>query len=185
MDKGKSFKALIIFLLIVAWIILIFYFSSRSPVVSSQQSGFVVKILKEIDSAIDFSNTALFRKVELYLKKLWFKTQYVPAEMLVRKTAHFGLYFILGFLSFIGFYKILKNLFISSIVGITFPNLIAVIDEYTQQYYNRGSSLNDVIIDLSGIISGVLFGMILVILYRIIFIIFERKNIKEKESGDG
>ncbi|WP_231109755.1 VanZ family protein [Thermosipho melanesiensis] len=158
-------KRMFLVFLIVVWVLTIFYFSSRTPVESSQQSNLVTKILKKIDSIIDFSNTKLFKNIELFMKKLWFRTQYVPAEMLVRKTAHFGLYFILGFLTYLLFQK--YGIIISTIIGISLPNLIATIDEYTQQYYNRGSSLNDVIIDLSGTISGVLFGIVLVLIFKL------------------
>ncbi|ONN27676.1 hypothetical protein XJ44_02790 [Thermosipho affectus] len=148
------------------WIFVIFYFSSRSPVESSTQSSFVTKILKKIDSIMDFSNTKVFRNIEIFLKKLWFKTQYVPAEMLVRKTAHFSLYFILGIITFFTFYN--KGILISSIIGITFPNLVATLDEYTQQYYKRGSSLNDVLIDLSGTITGVVLSLTIVLIIKLI-----------------
>jgi len=161
MSKKANVKVFLIFLILVFWIFLIFYFSSRNPLESSQQSSFVTRVLKKIDQVIDFSNTPLFKKVELFLKRIWFKTENVPAEMLVRKTAHFGLYFILGFISFLGFYAISK-IYLAILLGITFPNLVAVLDEYSQQYYNRGSSLNDVIIDLSGIISGVFLGFFLI-----------------------
>ncbi|MCD6104933.1 MAG: VanZ family protein [Thermosipho sp. (in: Bacteria)] len=161
MSKKVNVKVFLIFLILVFWIFLIFYFSSRNPLESSQQSSFVTRVLKKIDQVIDFSNTPLFKKVELFLKRIWFKTENVPAEMLVRKTAHFGLYFILGFISFLGFYAISK-IYLAILLGITFPNLVAVLDEYSQQYYNRGSSLNDVIIDLSGIISGVFLGFFLI-----------------------
>jgi len=161
MSKKVNVKVFLIFLILVFWIFLIFYFSSRNPLESSQQSSFVTRVLKKIDQVIDFSNTPLFKKVELFLKRIWFKTENVPAEMLVRKTAHFGLYFILGFISFLGFYAISK-IHLAILLGITFPNLVAVLDEYSQQYYNRGSSLNDVIIDLSGIISGVFLGFFLI-----------------------
>ncbi|HCF37733.1 MAG TPA: hypothetical protein DER56_01435 [Thermosipho africanus] len=171
-------KAIFIFIIIILWILLIFYFSSRNPLYSSQQSSFVTKILRKIDQIIDFSDTTLFKKVEILIKKLWFKTQYVPAEMLVRKTAHFGLYFILGFISFFGFHLLIKNIF-SILLAITFPNLIAVLDEYTQQYYNRGSSLNDVIIDLSGIIFGVAFAVIVYYTFKLIRKIFKKKGNSE------
>ncbi|SHH46704.1 VanZ family protein [Thermosipho atlanticus] len=184
MNNKVNYKIIVIFLVLILWIFLIFYFSSRSPVKSSQQSSFVTNILRKIDQAIDFSNTALFRKLELYIKKMWFKTQYVPAEMLVRKTAHFGLYFILGFLSFIGFSKITK-VYIALLLGITFPNFIAVIDEYSQQYYNRGSSLNDVIIDLSGIIFGVLFAFLLLLLFEKFIKYFHKRYKKKSIEEDG
>lgn len=182
MNKKANFRVFLIFLIIVFWVFLIFYFSSRNPLESSQQSSFVTKVLKKIDQIIDFSNTPLFKKVELFLKKIWFKTENVPAEMLVRKTAHFGLYFILGFISFFGFYFVSK-IYLAVLLGITFPNLIAVMDEYSQQYYNRGSSLNDVIIDLYGIMSGVLFGFFLVYFSRLFIKILKRHKTNKEKRG--
>ncbi|MDK2886001.1 MAG: hypothetical protein PWP54_559 [Thermosipho sp. (in: thermotogales)] len=177
---SKKLKIFLIFLVLFSWVLLIFYFSSRNPLESSQQSSYVTKIIKKIDQIIDFSNTPLFRKVELYIKKIWFNTKNVPTEMLVRKTAHFGLYFILGFMSFLGFNMISKT-YLAILLGITFPNLIAVLDEYNQLFYNRGSSLNDVIIDLSGIISGVLFGVFLIFVVRLIRMGIKKFNIRKGE----
>jgi VanZ family protein len=102
--------------------------------------------------------------------------------MLVRKTAHFGLYFILGFISFFGFYFVSK-IYLAVLLGITFPNLIAVMDEYSQQYYNRGSSLNDVIIDLYGIMSGVFFGFFLVYFSRLFIKILKRHKTNKEKRG--
>lgn len=168
---------IIFFILIISWVLLIFYFSSRDPLTSSQQSSYITKIIKKIDQIIDFSDTKLFQKIEIYLKKLWFKTQYVPPEMLVRKTAHFGLYFILSILTFLTFYTIPRaQLYTSILLGVTLPNLIAVLDEYTQQYYYRGSSLNDVIIDLSGAITGVIFILTILFIFKLVYKLSQKKN---------
>lgn len=181
--SGKSqerLSVIIIFgVIFLLWIFLIFYFSSKSPTESSMQSHFVYKLLKKVDNVIDFSNTTLFQRMERKLKMIWFKTEYVPTEMLIRKTAHFGLYFIFGSITTIFFYIWKSDIIVSSIIGVSLPALFAVLDEYNQLFYNRGSSLNDVVIDISGSI----FGMILVIVsigtYKVFNIFLLKKPHKQ------
>ncbi len=160
----------------------IMFFSSKSPSDSSMQSSYAYRVLKKLDQVLDFSNLPIFQKVEGKLKMWWFKTEYVPAEMLIRKTAHFSLYFLLAFFvtSFFHFWK--KDVVISILIGIGLPNLVAVLDEYNQLYYNRGSSLNDVLIDLSGAVFGVGFFLLGLLLFSLIKRLVVLRSEKKKLS---
>ena len=164
-------------------VIAIMFFSSKSPSDSSMQSSYAYRVLKKIDQVLDFSNLPIFQKVERQLKMWWFKTEYVPAEMLIRKTAHFSLYFLLAFFvtGFVQFWK--KDVIVSIFVAIGLPNLIAVFDEYNQLYYNRGSSLNDVMIDLSGAVCGTL-SFLLIFLMTFLIRKFIVSRFKERHSTD-
>lgn len=152
----------------ILWGFIIFYFSSKPPEVSSVQSNFVYRVLKKIDNAIDFSSMELFRRAEQKIKMWWFKTQDVPADMLIRKTAHFGLYFIFGLLTVSFFYIWKRDIVVSSLLGISLPTLLAVFDEYNQLFYSRNSSLNDVMIDVAGAFFAVFFFVLLNGLYKLI-----------------
>ncbi|WP_233185662.1 VanZ family protein [Thermotoga sp. SG1] len=78
----------------------------------------------------------------------------------MRKFAHFGLYFIMGVLSFVLSYSYIEKYVFSILMGVSFPTLIAVLDEYNQSFHNRGSSLYDVIIDMNGAMFGVFFSLL-------------------------
>jgi len=170
-------------IIVILLVITIMFFSSKSPSDSSMQSSYAYRVLKKIDQVLDFSNLPIFQKVERQLKMWWFKTEYVPAEMLIRKTAHFSLYFLLAFsvTGFVQFWK--RDVFVSILVGIGLPNLIAVFDEYNQLYYNRGSSLNDVMIDLSGAVCGTL-SFLLIFLMTFLIRKFIVSRFKKRHSTD-
>ncbi len=165
--RRKRLSLVIIFgIILLLWIFLIFYLSSKSSTKSSMQSHFLYKLLKNVDNVIDFSNTAIFQRMERKLKMIWFKTEYVPTEMLIRKTAHFGLYFIFGSIATFFFYLWKSDIVVSSIIGVSLPALSAVFDEYNQLFYNRGSSLNDVVIDISGAFCGMILVIVPTVLYK-------------------
>gem|GEM_PF-357748 len=181
--RYATISMVIIGVVVTLLIIAIMFFSSKSPTDSSMQSSYAYRMLKKIDQVLDFSNLPIFQKVERQLKMWWFKTEYVPAEMLIRKTAHFSLYFLLAFFvtGFVQFWK--RDVFVSILVGIGLPNLIAVFDEYNQLYYNRGSSLNDVMIDLSGAACGTL-SFLLIFLMTFLIRRFIVSRLNEKHSTD-
>ncbi len=185
--KVKNVIFIVLTLLVLLWIGMIFYFSSSFPQESERQARFVYKVLKKIDNLIDFSNTRWFIALETRLKRWWFKTEYVPVEMLLRKSAHFGLYFGLGFFTtLVGVYglkelHILKRVIFSALLGTSLPTVIAILDEYNQLFYNRGSSLNDVIIDMTGAGFGMVSALVIVVLTRLISVAFKRENAKAEQ----
>ncbi|ANE41710.1 VanZ like family protein [Fervidobacterium changbaicum] len=156
---------IVLFAGVLFWVATIFYFSTRPPEESHQQSSLAYKVIKKIDSILDFSNTEIFKKVERKLKLIWFGTEYVPAEMVIRKTAHFGLYFVFGFLVALTFFWWKRDIIVSGITGLTIPSTYAIFDEYNQIFYRRGSSLNDVVIDASGALVGVIVFLFLLTLF--------------------
>jgi len=153
-------KKILPLLLISIWVGLVFYFSSQPPDVSGRQSRTVYVVLKRLDSVLDFTQTEWYRNLRSFLEKWWFPEKKPSGEDLVRKSAHFGLYFIMGVLSFVLSYSHVKKYVFSLLMGISFPTLIAVLDEYNQSFHNRGSSLYDVIIDMNGAMFGVAFAFL-------------------------
>ncbi|GKX31753.1 teicoplanin resistance protein VanZ [Vallitalea longa] len=79
------------------------------------------------------------------------------ADHIIRKAAHFSIYFFLAFILYIFFYWQMKNpwkaFFIAWIIAIVY----AMFDEYHQTFVNgRSGEIRDVIIDSSGALCGIL-----------------------------
>lgn len=129
-------KRMILLIVAVCSIATMLYFSSRTAEISSQQSQAILDILLNLG----FETNSYF----------------------IRKLAHFIIFIIIGFCvsMFIGCY--LTNPTTTSITSIVISSCYACIDEYLQTYIpGRYGSVNDVILDISGVIIGI-------ILYNII-----------------
>jgi VanZ family protein len=117
--------------LVILWMILIFYFSSRPAVVSNQQTGFIIRI---------------FELLGLDLNSMLGDM----ASFAVRKAAHFSEYFILFLLWFNVLYgKFDLRRAIKYSIAAVF--LYSVTDEFHQMFVpGRAARFRDVMIDLSG-----------------------------------
>lgn len=129
----------IFYVLVIAWMVLIFWFSHQPVNKSSELSGGITEIIVDkLESIlkIDLDN-------ELF-------------EHLIRKAAHFTEYMILGILMYIAFSK--NNAFDSRrvLICVIICVLYAISDE-THQYFvpGRATRVADVVIDIAGAISGV------------------------------
>ncbi len=165
MKRRKYILISLIFL--IFWVGVILFFGTRNPEESSNQSYFVYNVIKSIDNVFDFSDTKWFRELEVFLKKLWLGDQYADSIALVRKSAHFGIYFILGVFSWLFGYLYSKSLLIGTLLGVSLPALIAALDEYFQEFVGRGSSLNDVLIDISGAVFANIIILVIYLVYKI------------------
>jgi len=157
--KGKAMKinvlrAVLIFLLILQmWII--FGFSNQDGETSGSISRQVTEtITKNIDSIQNLPKDVK----EIKLKKI---------EHIIRKLAHFSIYTVIGFLlmSLMRTYKIKQNnrIAISAIIGL----LYAISDEIHQAFIpGRGPFVGDVLIDFSGVITGICIVSGLVYIYK-------------------
>ena len=172
----KYWVLMVMYFALVLWISLIFYFSTRLPVESERQASFVYNLLKKLDTTFDFSNTQFFVKIRTILNKFWFGDRRVTNIEFIRKSAHFGLYFFLGVLCFLFGLFYTQKIFAAILLGLSFPSLIASLDEYSQQYFHRGASLNDVIIDMSGATFGVLLTLTVTLITRTIIKLTSRKR---------
>lgn len=84
-------------------------------------------------------------------------------NLLVRKIAHFLLYFILGFFSFASVHIITQKYKKSLYMGITVCSIYAILDELHQIFVpGRTPLLKDVIIDVLGGICGMLFYFLII-----------------------
>jgi VanZ family protein len=169
-------RSFLILILILIWIGLVFYFSSQPPDVSGRQSGNVYKFLKKVDNVLDFTQTRWYRNLRSLLEKWWFPDKKPTGEDLVRKSAHFGLYFIMGILSFTFSYTYLRKYVFSILMGVSLPTLIAVLDEYNQSFRGRGASLYDVIVDMNGAV----IGTVLIFLFLLTLKLFKRRGLRRR-----
>lgn len=133
----KTFKLI----LIILWMLLIFFFSNQKADDSSKLSdGLIVKVANVFVDK-DLST----KEKEIILEKY---------TTIVRKTAHFGIYLVLGVLviNLLMEYNIKHVILVSLIVCL----LYSVSDEIHQLFIDgRSGEVRDIIIDSSGSLMGI------------------------------
>jgi VanZ family protein len=130
-------KKVVRWMLLIAWMVVIFLFSQQSGEVSSEQSRLVVYVFNlagiNLDSALGDLST-----------------------FIVRKVAHFTEYLILGLLAYNALReeaKLNKSLILSVIIVF----LYASSDEFHQSFIpGRGPAFRDVLIDTTGGLAGII-----------------------------
>jgi len=128
--------------IVMFWMILIYYFSQQTVDESIKLSSVPTMVFSEL--------------LELLFPNSAFEEEYI--HHIVRKLAHFTIYFILGilvsYLLNVGKRKGKKIIFIAVICCLLF----AISDETLQLFiYGRGAQVTDVLIDISGASLGILF----------------------------
>lgn len=116
---------------VIAWMILIFWFSSMPAVVSDQKSQFVINVFK----ALGLNLNGVFGDL---------------ADFVVRKSAHFSEYFIF-FLLFYNAYRFSFTKKRALFLSLLSVFLYACTDEFHQLFVpGREGRFRDVLIDTSG-----------------------------------
>ena len=156
------------FAVLITWIGLIFYFSSQPPGASYNQSGLVIKAMKKIDNIFDVTHIKGYKKLSSLVRDQLFQGRYKSTSALVRKSAHFGIYFILGTICSVFGYLYTKKLLIGFLLGVSLPMVIAVLDEFNQSFVGRTSSVGDVLLDGAGALLGTIIVMIVMIIITLI-----------------
>lgn len=132
MLKRHSQHKLTFTLLSLLWVFVILWFSLQDGSTSSLQSGFITANIQRVLSSIGIV-------VERQL-----------LGFLIRKTAHFTEFFILGVLVKQSAYEMKNNL----ILYLSF--LVPIIDETVQSFVpGRAMTLMDMLIDSAGILCGI------------------------------
>lgn len=132
-----AFKKIISTILLIIWMVVIFLFSNEDATLSQSKSDQVAKTTINTVSNITGKNYSNKEKEDFVLK----------SRFIIRKTAHFTLYFILGVLIYITLksYNIDKNIVLYSIL---FCFIYAISDELHQIFSNgRTFKVVDIIID--------------------------------------
>ncbi len=130
----------ILILSIVITLCFIFGNSLKGPVESGVQSDTVVEVVRPIiDPNEQMSKDAI--------------------SHLVRKSAHFIEYFVLGIeCALLAYHAKRKFTIPGAIYSAAFCLLVADMDEFIQSFTDRGSSVGDVLLDLCGAIVGISVG---------------------------
>jgi len=136
------------FILILLMLVLIFGSSSVNGLDSYSASGIIAQVVKKLMSFIGDDNYTVS-----------------TIDIIIRKLAHFIEYLMLTVLLSIGFSNVMRNkwlsLLLSGFIGFT----VSLLDEgFIQAASNRNSSIFDVFIDLSGIVTG----MIVLVLFFVL-----------------
>lgn len=151
--KSNKIIRTITLLLLFSWMTLIFVMSSQHANESSQTSGkFVLKVINVIYS--DFENFSVEKQGDI-TNTLTF---------IVRKTAHFLEYFVLGALSAIAAFTFKKgSVFQKTLGAVIFSVLYAVSDELHQYFVpGRACRVFDMCVDTAGCVcAAVLIAVII------------------------
>lgn len=147
LDKALVHRKKIIYgTLLLFWMGLIFYFSSRDSTSSARDSGLVTGYL------VDFlSYTGLVDRRDITKEML------ASIHGWVRTAAHFIEFFILGILSFLFYSQFFINRYTKIIiVSVVFCLAYAIFDEIHQIFVpGRVASVKDVFVDLAGSSFGI------------------------------
>ncbi|MDE6833367.1 MAG: VanZ family protein [Ruminococcus sp.] len=140
-------KRKIFIILALAVMVLIFRFSMQN---SSESSGISSKVT-------DFILNKFVRDLSADKKKNFLE----DAEYIIRKLAHFSIYTVLGFCisSAVGRRRILS---VGSMITVFIGFIYACSDELHQYFVSgRSCRFTDVIIDTSGVITGIIISVVL------------------------
>ena len=159
--------SILTFFIFVLWVTIIFYLSSQPPDVSYSQSSTAIRILRKVNDALDITDTTFYKSIESIVKDTLLGGRYKTPNVVLRKSAHFGIYFILGILCGSFGYIYSKKILIGLLLGISLPVTIAVLDEFNQGFVGRSSSLNDVIIDGAGAFTGTIAVICIIMILRV------------------
>ena len=132
-----DFKKIISTILLIIWMVVIFLFSNEDATISQSKSDVIAKTTINTVSNITGKNYTNKEKNDFV----------VNSRFIIRKTAHFILYFVLGVLVYITFksYNINKNIVLYSIL-LCF--IYAISDEFHQIFRNgRTFKVIDIAID--------------------------------------
>ena len=181
-------KRIILGILIIIWMITIFLFSNQDGMESENTSDIITNRLVnetiendiEIEENVDNTNNEdANNSVNVTKYNYEFEMYKGEVRLVVRKSAHFIIYLVGGFLLFNFFrtYNIsLRNQIIYAILGII---LYASSDEFHQLFVNgRTARVEDVLLDTLGAIVGILLNIIF------LKIICKMKNKKDKALDD-
>lgn len=174
MNKRQYLRFGVIF--IILWIALIFYFSSQPPSTSHEQSGRFVYIFQRVNDLFDISESTFFSKIETFIFEGLFDDKYKSTNAKVRKSAHFGIYFVLGSLVTGASWLYTKKWFATFLMGISIPTTVAVLDEFNQGFKGRTSSISDVILDMFGSIFGTIFVLFFIFAWVVYIRLRKRRS---------
>ena len=167
----------ILFIFCIIWMAMIFWFSAQPGEVSSTQSNSALHYLKIIDNKYNIRENKYINKgIKFFRDDLGLMKQY-NKEYILRKVAHFSLYFGLSSILMLFGYAFTKSITLSGIFGFITSVIYAYYDEMHQlDVLGRAGSLKDVGIDSLGAFFGIVFiGAILIAIIEFLSLIKKYK----------
>lgn len=146
--KKHNRRFLIFLSLSVIWMAFIYLQSALSAELSSMESGWLADLVSRL-----------------------FLTDRETASFIVRKTAHFLEYTILGALLSLTFRELFtekkRRVFPAFLIGLGIGILYAAADEFHQTFVSgRSGELRDVLIDMGGVLTGTLLTALIAFLVQ-------------------
>ncbi len=143
----RKFLRIFSIILLVLWMGLIFFFSGQTADNSSETSGQVIEVIAE-KFYPDFEQMTEIEKEE-FISSLQFT---------VRKTAHIGIYAVLGFLAFLTFISYVNLHFFARIFWAAAVSCVyAAGDEFHQRFVvGRSCEFRDFLLDTAGILAAII-----------------------------
>lgn len=149
-------RRIIFFILIIINCMTIFYFSNQVANVSSASSGRIVNFLAQVLPAL--KNMPEEEKQEVCSNVL---------QPIVRKTAHFSIYTLLGFFTMNFALTFNTNNYKRTIASWGAGTLYATTDEFHQYFIlGRSCEFRDVCIDSLGVFTGIMIAILLVKIFN-------------------
>ncbi|MBP5633671.1 VanZ family protein [Candidatus Saccharibacteria bacterium] len=130
-------------LLVLAWLYLVIYLSRQSGTESAEISSWIARTAKK---GLDFCGISV---------------SYANLHLLLRKAAHFAIHFVLAWLMYAALNSTFSGQKCNIIICFIFCSIIAIFDESIQSTApGRVAQLYDGILNLFGVQSGILFGIL-------------------------
>lgn len=147
-------KKIIAILLVFVFAGGMYYFSSQDGQTSKEQSNKVVEIIDYIRDKVTLEDEEIIAIKDKVFNKL---KQYGTKKYVVRKLAHFSIYFCIGISVSYLIYLFSKKVLLSSFLAFILAFIYACYDEFRQlSVIGRSGSLKDVFIDSLGAFTGVI-----------------------------
>ena len=152
---ARTIFRIILIILLCLTFYQIFQFSNENAEKSGSRS---MQVMRKIIDIFPYTKNLSISTKEKIVER---------AQPIIRKIAHFSIYTLVGILimAFVSTYKLLlwKKLAISIMVGLIY----AISDEYHQSFIpGRSAEIRDVLIDLSGVIFGIIIVLLIISVYK-------------------
>ena len=129
--------------LVLIWLAVTMHLSQQNATASAATSGW------------------LAHKILVLLSFVGINVSYPVFHAVIRKVAHFGVHFILAWLGYRALLASCKRRANAIVITLLFFGAIAIIDEYMQSFApGRAMMLFDAMINLSGILTGTIVGVV-------------------------
>lgn len=162
---SKKWKGIIVLCILLFLLIVMFLFSSQNGINTTSLSIKVTRVIARF-TFVNYENMTLSQQAFIVEELNYF----------IRKVAHFIIYMLIGMCSFYAMLILVEKIRKKATVSVFFCFIYALSDEVHQFFVpGRDFKVTDILIDMFGVIIGIL-------LLKIILIVIEyiKNNLKEQ-----